>query len=231
MSRKGIILFNPKAATYGYRIPNSILQVAASIRGDYDYVIVDGNREEEPWLKIEEYLRSGEFSYFCLTVMPGPQLKQAIPYSRRSKEHFPDVQIIWGGYFASNQYEVVLNSGVVDYVIDGPGDHAFPELLNRLENNLDLIGIKNLIFKSEEGIHKGPREPLLDQDELPELPYNELDRFYSIKGYLPRTHLGGRTASYHSSMGCPFSCSFCGIVPIYNARWKAKSAKLVFPPL
>ena len=28
-------------------------------------------------------------------------------------------------------------------------------------------------------------------------------------------------------MGCPFTCSFCAVVPIYNARWKGKSAALI----
>ena len=76
-----ILLFNPKAATYGYRIPNSILQVAASIDGKYEYAIVDGNKEEDPWTKIKAYLDTGEYKYFGSTVMPGPQLKQAIPFT------------------------------------------------------------------------------------------------------------------------------------------------------
>src|SRR5690606_20502121 len=46
--------------------------------------------------------------------------------------------------------------------------------------------------------------------------------------YLGKTFLGKRTTAYHSSMGCPFTCSFCAVVPIYNARWKGKSASLVF---
>ncbi len=228
MNAQKLLLFNPKAATYGYRIPNSILQVAASIDGKYDYVIVDGNREADPWTSIKRHLESGEFGYFCLTVMPGPQLKQAIPYSKQAKELFPNIQVIWGGYFASNQYKVVFDSGYVDYIIDGPGDVAFPTLLERLGQQESLEGIKNLIYREGETVKKGPREALLNQDELPALPYEKLNEFYSIKGYLPKTHLGKRTAAYHSSMGCPFSCSFCGIVPIYNARWKAKSAKLVY---
>jgi radical SAM superfamily enzyme YgiQ (UPF0313 family) len=34
--------------------------------------------------------------------------------------------------------------------------------------------------------------------------------------------------AYHSSIGCPFTCSFCAVVPIYEARWKAKSAQRVY---
>ena len=130
-----VLLFNPRAVSnHNYRIPNSILQVAASIHGLYEYVIVDGNREVDPWIKIKNYLDSGQFGYFGCTSMPGPQLKQSIPISKKIREFYPDVKIIWGGYFAANQHKVVLNSGYVDFVINGPGDKAFPTLLDALEN-------------------------------------------------------------------------------------------------
>src|SRR4030081_2169519 len=114
-----VLLFNPRSATAKYRVPNSVLQIAASIEGICDWVIVDANRERDPYQKINSYLRTGEFRYIGFTVMPGPQLKQAIPYVRRIKEDFPGTTMIWGGYFASNQHKVVLNSGYVDFVING----------------------------------------------------------------------------------------------------------------
>ena len=48
MSKDKILLFNPRAANHKARIPNSVLQVAASIDDKYDWVIVDGNREIDP---------------------------------------------------------------------------------------------------------------------------------------------------------------------------------------
>jgi anaerobic magnesium-protoporphyrin IX monomethyl ester cyclase len=94
-----VLLFNPRSQNYKARLPNSILQVAASIEGKFDYVIVDGNLEDDPWPKIESYLDDGSIGYFACTVMPGPQLKQAIPYSKKIRERFPSLKIIWGGYF------------------------------------------------------------------------------------------------------------------------------------
>jgi radical SAM superfamily enzyme YgiQ (UPF0313 family) len=40
--------------------------------------------------------------------------------------------------------------------------------------------------------------------------------------------MGNKTMAYHSSLGCPFTCSFCAVVPIYNTRWKGKSAKNLY---
>lgn len=225
---KKVLLFNPRSANSKHRIPNSILQVGASIDGIYEYVFVDGNLESSPWNTIKKYLDQGNVFAFGCTAMPGPQLKQAIPFSKKIREQFPSVKIIWGGYFASNQYRSVINSGYVDFVINGPGDKAFPLLLKALEQNHPFSKIENLIYKDQSGIVKTPLAPLGDQDGLPQLPYEKLNSFYPLGRYLGKTFLGKRTAAYHSSMGCPFTCSFCAVVPLYNARWKGKSASLIY---
>src|SRR5690242_5985258 len=100
---KRVLLFNPRSANYKPRIPNSILSIASSIEGLFDYVIVDGNLETDPWQKIQSWLSDGSFGYVGMTSMPGPQLKQSIPFSKKIRELYPSIQIIWGGYFPSNQ--------------------------------------------------------------------------------------------------------------------------------
>src|SRR5450631_418046 len=199
----GIILVNPKSAVAKHRVPNSILNIAASVEGKYPWVIVDGNRETDPLSAILSYLETGGFKYIGITVMPGPQLKQAIPISKAIKEFYPDTVIIWGGYFPSNHYKVVLNSGYVDFVINGPGDHCFPKLIHALENNEPYELIKNLIYISGDAIVKTIKEDLIEQDSLAELPYDKLAAFYPMDKYLGKTYLGEKTMAYHSSIGCP----------------------------
>ena len=84
-----VLLYNPRSAIAKHRIPNSIMNIAASIEGVYEWVIVDGNREENPYEKIKSYLTTGEFKYIGFTIMPGPQTKQAIPFSKKIKKEFP----------------------------------------------------------------------------------------------------------------------------------------------
>src|ERR1700722_5364144 len=223
-----ILLFNPRSANNKYRVPNSILQIAAAVDGKYEWVIVDGNCEHDPYKKIQYWMKTGDIRYVGFTVMPGPQLKQAIPYARRIREEFPGTIMVWGGYFASNQYRVVLESGLVDFVINGPGDHAFPALIEALENGQAYDDIRSLIFRREGKLVKTPKEELVDQAGLPPMPYDKLDRFYPMQRYLGKTYLGTRTLAYHSSMGCPFTCSFCAVVPIFEARWKARTAVQVY---
>lgn len=226
---KKVLLFNPRAAKHKARIPNSVLQVAAAIEGKYDWAIVDGNLEEDPAAKILSLLSTGEFSYFGSTVMPGPQLRQAIPITKTIREQFPQVKIVWGGYFPSNQPRVCLESGYVDAIVNGPGDKAFPMLLDeweRGEENFDAI--PNLIFLREGKMVTTKKDEIYDQDSLAPFPFDRLGEFYPIERYLGKTYLGAKTLAYHSSFGCPFTCSFCAVVPIYNARWKGKSAELIF---
>jgi len=223
-----VILFNPRSANYKPRIPNSILHIAASLEGVRDYVIVDGNLETHPAEKIFRYLESGQFKYFACTVMPGPQLRQAIPISKHIRQQYPNIITIWGGYFASNQNQVVLNSGYVDFVIYGPGEKTFPALLDALDNNQPYELLNNLIYKCGNEIIKTRKDELYDQDKLSPLPYEKLDTFYPLRRYLGKTYLGTKTIAYHSSVGCPFKCSFCAVVPIYNARWRGKSAQLIY---
>ena len=201
-----ILLFNPRATNHNPRIPNSVLQIAASIDGIYEWVIVDGNLEKDPWTVIENYLSTGKIKYFGCTVMPGPQLKQAIPFTKKIRASYPHIKIIFGGYFASNQYKVNLDSGYVDYIVNGPGDNTFPQLINAIENNLQVDGIKNLIYKKDEQIFKTAKEELLDLDKLPALPYQKLNKFYPFQKLLPKTYLGKKTIAYHSSFGCEFKC-------------------------
>ncbi len=223
-----ILFFNPRSAKHKPRIPNSILQVAASVDGKHEWIFVDGNRETDPWSRIESYLLSAQVKYFACTVMPGPQLKQAIPFSKKIREQFPSVKIIWGGYFPSNQSECVLNSGYVDVIVNGMGDKSFPMILSAFENTLLLDEIPNIIFKKGNDIVKTKKDPIYELDELPVFPYEKLNGFYSLTGYLGRTYLGTKTIAYHSSFGCPFTCSFCAVVPIYNARWKGMSAQRIY---
>lgn len=224
----GVLLFNPLATSTKPRIPNSVLQVAAAIDGQYDWQIVDGNIDQDPWPVIRRHLESGRVQFFGSTVMPGPQLRQAIPIAKAIHENFPHISVIWGGYFPSNHPKPVLESGFVDFIINGPGDIAFPMLLKALENKTAFDTIPNLIFQRDGKIIHTRKDEIYDQDTLPALPFTKLNAHYPIQRYLGKTYLGTKTIAYHSSFGCPFTCSFCAVVPIYNARWKGKSAGQIY---
>ena len=223
-----ILLFNPRSANSKPRIPNSVLQIAASVNEKHEFVIVDGNCEKDPLSVIMNHLKTNTISLIGTTVMPGPQLSQAITLAKKVRETYPEILQVWGGYFPSSQPMSVLQSGWIDFIVKGPGDSTFPKLLEAIENNSEKNDIPSLVFLRDNKLVFTAKADLPDMDALPELPYSRLNAFYPLKKYLGKSYLGEKTLAYHSSFGCPFTCSFCAVVPIYQARWKGKSAQNIF---
>jgi len=60
-------------------------------------------------------------------------------------------------------------------------------------------------------VHTAERA-LRSPDDFPWVPYHRMDP----AKYLARTFLGSRTAVHQASIGCPFRCNFCGVVPVYD---------------
>ena len=204
-----ILLFNPRSAKSKHRLPLSLLSLAALLEGKYDYEIVDGNFELNAVETLATIIRTKGIRYFGVTVMPGPQLVEAITITQKLKERFPSLVVVWGGYFPSLHSEVVLQSGFVDHVVRGPGEVAFLELINRLEGHSEATA------RTEDSAFAPSQNS--------KLPYHRMD----VRRYIGKTCLGTRTISYHSSFGCPFLCGFCAVAAIYKGRWSGKTAAAV----
>ena len=108
-----IVLFNPRSTTPGKQpLPLSIMALAAVVEGREPWCLVDGNVEADPVAAIVS--RFGGQSapespdLLAVTVMPGPQLSQAVPVCRSIRERLPHVKIVWGGYFPTQHTSTVL---------------------------------------------------------------------------------------------------------------------------
>lgn len=215
-----ILLYNPRSCRHNYRMPLSLLSVGSVLEGKYEYEIVDGNFLEEPLNILPGIISEKKVDVVGMTVMPGPQMQQAVPLSRSLKRLFPSLKIVWGGYFPSNHTRVCVDSPWIDYVVRGQGEAAFPKLLEALGSARPMKDVPNLAYKADGVAIQNPSAPLLHPDQLPPIPYHKVD----VGKYVSETYLGSRTLSYHSSYGCPFECGFCAVVPIYEAGWLGKSA-------
>ncbi|MSS71430.1 MAG: radical SAM protein [Candidatus Latescibacteria bacterium] len=220
-----LLLYNPRSAWSKRRVPMSLLAIGSVLEGRFDYRILDGNFLSDPVRQVSEVIAAEQPEVLGLTVMPGPQLHEAIPLTRALRETFPHLQIVWGGYFPSNHPDVVLRSGWVDFILRGPSEVSFLELMDALKGDDDPRNIPGLSFLDDDRpVHNPARQPMTHPDDLPPWPYprvGDLDR------YLGRSHLGERTTSMHTSYGCPFHCSFCAVVPIYEGGWLGRSGRLL----
>src|SRR5207237_7283128 len=89
--------------------------------------------------------------YLLVTVMPGPQLAQAVPHTRAVKARFPHITVVWGGYFPSSHPNVALADSSIDFVVRSQGEHTTLELLDVLENGGSLAGIDGLSYREDDG--------------------------------------------------------------------------------
>jgi anaerobic magnesium-protoporphyrin IX monomethyl ester cyclase len=226
-----IVLYNPLSTTPGKQpLPISVLSLAAVLEGTHAWALVDGNVTADPAAAIVEQLSRaapGAASLLAVTVMPGPQLTQAVAVCRAVRQRLPRVTIVWGGYFPTQHTDAVLRSPFVDFAVRSQGEGPLLGLIasvgagdERTIRRSSYGSIPSLSWKADDGriVHNpaGAMQPL---EELPDLPYHRVP----MTDYIHPTYLGRRTVAHNSSFGCPFSCSFCAVVSMTNRRWLAQS--------
>ncbi|HLV33456.1 MAG TPA: cobalamin-dependent protein, partial [Spirillospora sp.] len=151
--RHTVLFYNPRSTSPGkQRLPLSLLAIAAVIADDYDVEFIDGNLIADPAAHIIERARATGARLLAVTVMPGPQLRQAVPVCKQVKAALPDLTILWGGYFPTQHHEVILRSDFVDYVIQGQGEAPFRQFVDTLHTGGALHDIPSLAYRNG-GIH------------------------------------------------------------------------------
>jgi radical SAM superfamily enzyme YgiQ (UPF0313 family) len=217
-----IILLHPRSTKpKNRRFPLAALSLAAVLEGKEEYAIVDGNADPRADATLDRIMREQPARLLAVSVMPGPQMKAAIPLCREFRARYPQVPIVWGGYFPSLYPDAALNARYVDYVVRGQGEGTFLELLEALPDAAKLREIRGLSFKDQFGLHvHNPERPLRSPNDFPRLPYHRLSE---PEKYIAETFLGRRTAVHQASLGCPYRCNFCGVVPIYQGRQKTET--------
>jgi radical SAM superfamily enzyme YgiQ (UPF0313 family) len=217
-----MILFHPRTAKpRNRRFPLAILSIAGMLEGREEYSIVDGNLDPAPDRTIARLIAENQVEMLAVSVMPGPQMVAAISVCRMVREKHPSIPIVWGGYFPSLYSEATLNASYIDFAVVGQGEETILELLAALRGGRDFPKVRGIAYRDAFGLHvKTPSRPVRSPGDFPELPYHRLG---DVGSYLLPTFLGRRTAVHQASIGCPFRCQFCGVVPIYDGRQKMES--------
>jgi anaerobic magnesium-protoporphyrin IX monomethyl ester cyclase len=222
-----IVFYNPRSTTPGKQpLPLSVLSLAAVLDEREPWTLVDGNVSSDPAHDILAQLSAvprGELALLAVTVMPGPQLSEAVGVCSRVRDARPDVPIVWGGYFPTQHADAVLRSRFVDFVVRGQGERPLVDLIAALRGERPMDTVGGLTWTSGGRIAKNAPAQPTSLDDLPDLPYGRVD----MTRYIHPNYLGRRTVAHSSSFGCPFACSFCAVVAMSNRRWLAQSPSRV----
>lgn len=114
-----------------------------------------------------------------------------------------NIPIIAGGFHPTISPEETINADCFDIICIGEGEEAFEELLEKLEKKKPITKIKNLWVKKKGKIIKNETRFLLQ--DLNKIPFPDRDAF-NYKEYLKWNH---GTATFISTRGCPFQCTYC----------------------
>ncbi len=221
-----IILFNPLSTTPGKQpLPLSLMALAAVLEARMPWRLVDGNVQPDPAAEIlsianEARDAQGIAPLLAVTVMPGPQVAQAVEVCRRVRAARPDIHIVWGGYFPTQHTDTVMQSPLVDFVVRSQGEGPLLQLIDVLRHGGSLESVSGLSWKRGTGVVHNAIGALTPLDDLPSLPYHRVD----MPKYLHRNYLGARTVAHNTSFGCPFACAFCAVGSMSHRRWLHHSA-------
>jgi anaerobic magnesium-protoporphyrin IX monomethyl ester cyclase len=222
-----IVFVNPRATRpANRRFPLSVMAVGAALPESEDWEIADGNM---PNLDVPKHIseivnaRHGTTNpvrAIAFTVMPGPQLANAVPLTKEIKAHHPNIPIVWGGNFGSLYPAPVLNAPYIDWLVRGQGEETFVELLDVLNGTRDPARVAGLSYRKADGRHHiGSERHWCGPDDLPAPPYHKI----AVREYLHPTFLGRRSGVYQASIGCPYACNFCGVISVYGRREKVQT--------
>lgn len=147
------------------------------------------------------------------------------------KRQLPGALTVMGGVHPTHMAEETLGSGVVDYVVRGDGERAFPELLDCLWACDDPRKVAGISFRADGSgssaagrafVHTPDRPLCGDLDALP-IDWDGLD--WGLYHY--RTKPGSHLAIASWARGCTMECTFCSQQKMSRRTWRARSVEAI----
>jgi radical SAM superfamily enzyme YgiQ (UPF0313 family) len=241
--KKRIVLFMPHRADpdQGVRVaadllPLELLQIAAWPEQEgYDVQIVDAMVHDDYLERLFE-LCDGALCFASSCIL-GFQVAHGARVAQRIRARFPDLPMIWGGWFPSVAPELYFEEGIADAVGLGQGELTFWEVVQALDNGEDLAQVPGLLVQRDGQFVYTDHRPVVGFDRFPDAPWHLID----YEAYVERQNNPGpwklrhkypdpwdlppgtpvRGFSYFSSFGCPEPCTFCCSPMVTDRRWKA----------
>ena len=193
------IVESPKDISHGLSIISSVLKKQ---RHEVRLIDTSFGMSDEEIIKITKDFSPGLVAFTTATN----DFEYAVHLASLIKKSL-DVKIIAGGFHPTISPEEAISQDCFDIICIGEGETAISELASSLEKNKLNTKIENLWFKIRENgkinIIKNKLRPLIPN--LDKLPFSDREIF-GYRKYLDWNH---GTATFISTRGCPFQCSYC----------------------
>jgi radical SAM superfamily enzyme YgiQ (UPF0313 family) len=241
--KKRIVMFLPHRAdpTRGEifsadLLPLELLQIATGPVADgYEVVLIDAMIQPN---YVDALIEACDGALcFASSCILGYQVYDGYVAAKAVRERYPDLPIIWGGWFPSVIPEMYLDGGIADAVGIGQGEITFREVVQALESGEDLATVPGLAVRRDGRTIYTDNRPVVGYDKFEPVPWHllEYERYAELQTrptnlkVRHRFPLPGkwtpdkppRGFSHFSSFGCPEPCTFCCSPALTGQRWKA----------
>lgn len=144
--------------------------------------------------------------------------KACLKLSGICKQIWPDSKTIAGGVHATTFTSAIISDPSIDYVVRGPGDYSFTDLLGGLAEDKEIKQIAGVVTSTSD--MPSVALPLPDLDIIPPYPYDLIDMEYLVvnESTAPMYEEGTRTGMIFMSRGCPFGCTFCSADKVHGRK-------------
>jgi len=148
------------------------------------------------------------------------------------------ILVAGGPHFGVLAERAMERNEVIDFIITGEAEVAFPNLVNLLEKGKSTSHLDNLVFrnknlKSSIGKPKlnsnadGPLIDLIKSDQGN--MWNNIADIIDLKRYT-ETFSSSQKSKFiyiEAGRGCPFKCNFCATAPFWKYKYRVKSVDAI----
>lgn len=206
----------------GFNPPLGVLSLAGflELHSDHEVEVLDAQPPCWSYGELKEKLATTTFDVCGITAMTFT-LIDVIKTCRVVREVNPSCTIVLGGPHVHLFPEETIRLPNVDFLIQGEGEIAFAELLERLNDPVRLNEVPGIVYIDSAGtiVNNGvaPSTPDLDQLGIPARDKLDVRQYTSVLG---RNNV---ITTMFTSRGCPYRCTFCDrpFSPVISGfRWR-----------
>jgi len=178
-----------------------ILSVATYLNGNgYNVKFIDRTICK---CDIENVIKDFQPDIIGVSMMSAKTIQDVLKICKTAKAH--NIPVACGGTLSSLLPELVLSSGVVDYVVINEGEITMLELIQAISNNLPLSHVDGLAFIENGKIVINKARDFSDLASLPVIDWSLAEPAKYFRAYF-----GCKKMLYlYAGKGCPNQCTFC----------------------
>jgi anaerobic magnesium-protoporphyrin IX monomethyl ester cyclase len=207
----------------GFNPPLGLLQLAGYVEAHTKHSIDVLDAQPPGWTyeELEEQLAKRQYDVVGITAMTFT-LIDVVMTCKVVRKVMPEAIIVLGGPHVHIYPDETIRRPEVDFLIQGEGEIAFADFLDRVDSPEEWASLEGLVFIDDSGtiVNNGvaPSTPNLDLLGMPAREKLDQRMYTSLLGH------SDIVTTMFTSRGCPFRCTFCDrpYSPVISGfRWRS----------